>query len=249
MNIAVVDDMAEERENIRRILSDYAAASRTGLSVSEFGSAEELLADYRPLRYSAVFLDIYMEGMSGIEAAQKVRETDKDSLIVFLTTSEDHMPDAFRLHAYEYITKPVGRENLFRVLDDILHRTTPMEIPRFSFMTTQGENAISYDDLVMIGTDAHNYLEIIDKAGNTLTTRMTFQAASGHLLQDKRFLLIRRGVIVNMAYIRKFDNALCHLTMGAPVPISPRSRKKLEQVWDNYLMDKMRSDLLRGGTL
>ena len=208
-----------------------------------------MLADYRPLRYSAVFLDIYMDGMSGIEAAQKVRETDRDALIVFLTTSEDHMPEAFRLHAYEYIIKPVNKKDLFRVMDDILRRTTSVETPRFSFTTSQGEAAISYDDLVMVGTDAHNYLEVTNKAGDTLLTRMTFQTASDVLLQDKRFLLVRRGVIVNMAYIRKIDNALCHLSIGSPIPISSRNRKKLEQVWDNYLVDKMRADFLRGGSL
>ena len=167
---------------------------------------------------------------------------------MFLTTSEDHMPEAFRLHAYEYIIKPVGKEDLFRVMDDILHSSTPVEAPRFSFTTPQGESAISYDDLVMVGTDTHNYLEIIDRTGDTQLTRMTFQSASAILLQDKRFLLIRRGVIVNMAYIRKFDNTVCHLTIGVPVPISPRGQRKLEQVWDNYLMDRMRADSRRGGT-
>lgn len=249
MNIAVIDDLPQERENIRSILADYAAANRIDLSVSEFGSAEELLEGYRPLGYSAVFLDIYMDGMSGIEAAQKVRETDRDSLIVFLTTSEDHMPEAFRLHAYEYIIKPVGKEDLFRVMDDILHRATPAEASRFSFTTSQGETALSYDDLVMVGTDAHNYLEVMDKTGDTQKTRMTFSTAGDILLQDKRFLLIRRGVIVNMAYIRKFDDALCHMNVGIPIPISPRSRKKLEQVWDNYLMDRMRANFRRGGSL
>ena len=240
MNIAVIDDLPEERENIRHILADYAAASRVSLSVSTFSCAEKLLANYRPLQYSAVFLDIYMEGMSGIEAAQKIRETDRDSLIVFLTTSEDHMPEAFRLHAYEYIIKPVDRNDLFLVMDDILRRTTPVEAPRFSFTTSQGDAAVSYDDLVMVGTDAHNYLEVMDKTGSTQQTRMTFQTANDILLKDKRFLLVRRGVIVNMAFIRDFDDCLCHLTSRASIPISSRSRKKLEQVWDNYLMDRMR---------
>ena len=246
VNIAIIDDLPEELENIRRILSGYAAASRIGLSISAFSSAEELLADYRPLQYGAVFLDIYMEGMSGIDAARRIRETDKDALIVFLTTSEDHMPEAFRLHAYEYIIKPVSKEKLFPVMDDILRRTTPVEAPRFSFVTPQGETAISYDDLVMVGTDAHNYLEVTDSFGETQKTRMTFSAAGELLLQDKRFLLIRRGVIVNMAFILEFDDDLCRLTVGRSVPISIRSRKKLEQTWNNYLMDRMREETMKG---
>lgn len=247
MNIAITDDLPKEREKIRHILSEYAASAHIELSVSEYGSAEEFMEDYRPLRYSAVFLDIYMEGMSGIETAQKIRETDKDTIIVFLTTSEDHMQDAFRLHAYEYILKPVQRENLFPMMDDILKRTTPVSSPSFSFISQEGEAGVLYDELVMIGTDTHNYLVVLDKNGHRFLTRMTFAAASAVLLKDKRFLLIRRGVIINMAYIQSFEDDLLHLTVGKPVPISPRNRKKLEQIWDNYLMDRMRFELQRGG--
>ena len=247
MNIAVTDDLPKEREKIIRILTDYAASNHMEISVSEYGSAEEFLADYRPLLYSAVFLDIYMDGLSGIEVAQKIRETDKDTIIIFLTTSEDHMPDAFRLHAYEYIVKPVRKEDLFPVMDDILKKTTPIKSPSFSFQGQDGENSVFYDDLVFVGTDAHNYLVILDKENHEYLTRMTFAAASDLLLKDKRFLLIRRGIIVNMAYIKSFDDRLLNLTVGTPVPISPRNRKKLEQIWDNYLVDRMRSDILKGG--
>ena len=103
------------------------------------------------------------------------------------------------------------------------------------------------DDLVSVGTEAHNYLLILNKEGREFLTRMTFTAASDILLKDKRFLPVRRGVIVNMAYIQNFDDRLLNLTVGSPVPINPRNRSKLEQIWDNYLVDRMRSDILRGG--
>lgn len=247
MNIALTDDMAREREQIQKVLGDYAAANRIRIDVSAFDSAEALLQDYRPLQYTAVFLDIYMGGISGIEAARRIRETDRDALIVFLTTSEDHMPDAWRLHAFEYVVKPVTAEKLFPVLDDILGRVTPVAAPRFSFSSQRAEQSISYDDLVMVGTDTPNYLEITDRSGQAQQTRMTFAEAGALLLQDKRFLLVRRGVIVNMAFIQKFDDSLCHLTVGRPIPISPRSRKKLEQIWDNYLLDSMRDGTAGGG--
>ena len=98
-----------------------------------------------------------------------------------------------------------------------------------------------------MGTEAHNYLVILNKEGREFLTRMTFTAASDILLKDKRFLPVRRGVIVNMAFIQNFDDRLLNLTVGSPVPINPRNRRKLEQIWDNYLVDRMRSDILRGG--
>ena len=246
MNIALTDDRPEEREKIQRILADYSAANRIRVDVSAFGSAEELLRSYRPLQYTAVFLDIYMNGMSGIDAARQIRETDRDALIVFLTSSDAHMPEAWRLHAFEYVLKPVTGENLFPVLDDILGRSTPVTVARFTFSTQGTELSVPYDELVCVGTDAHNYLEVTDANGQTMQTRMTFAEAADVLLADKRFLQVRRGVIVNMAFIRNFDDSSCVMTAGDPVPISPRSRRKLEQAWNNYLMDRMRTDHVRG---
>ena len=247
MNIALTDDLPEERNKIQKLVKDYAAAKHVLIDVSSFGSAEELLREYRPLRYTAVFLDIYMDGMSGIDAARKIREADRDALIVFLTSSDEHMPDAWRLHAFEYVEKPVSAEKIFPVLDDILNRFTPASAPCFTFFGKGAKQSVPYDELVMVGTGAHNYLEITDCSGETRQTRMTFAEASDILLKDKRFLLIWRGVIVNMSFIRKFDDNLCHLTAAPPVPISPRTRKKLEQTWDNYLMDRMRAGPVKGG--
>lgn len=246
MNIALTDDLPQERDKIQRIVRDYAAANRIRIDVSLFGSAEDLLRDYRPLRYTAVFLDIYMDGMSGVDAARRIKEADRDALIVFLTSSKEHMPDAWRLHVFEYVEKPITEEKVFPVLDDILCRVTPTSVPRFSFSGQGTELSVSYDDLVMVGTDAHNYLEVTDRSGETLQTRMTFAEASDILLKDKRFLRVRRGVIVNMAFIQNFDNTFCFLSAASPVPISPRNRKNLEQSWNNYLMDRIREEHPRG---
>lgn len=143
-----------------------------------------------------MFLDIFLDGMSGIDAARIIRDADRDALIVFLTSSNEHMPDAWRLHAFEYVEKPVSEEKLFPVLDDIRDRITPASGPRFSFFGQGSEHSVLYDKLVMVGTNAHNYLEGTDCSGETLQTRMTFAEAGDILLKDKRFLLVRRGVIV-----------------------------------------------------
>lgn len=246
MNIALADDLPEERDKIKKIIKDYAKVKHIRIDVSSFGSAEELFRDYRPLQYTAIFLDIYMDGMNGIDAARKIKEADRDALIVFLTCSKDHVPDAWRLHIYEYIEKPVSEEKIFPVLDDIMDRIRPVFVPRFSFFSQGAEQSVSYNDLVMVGTDAHNYLEITDSSGKTRQTRMTFAEANDILIKDKRFLMIRRGVIVNMAFIQNFDNNLCFLSVASPVPITPRSRKKLEQLWHNYLMGAMQAEYPRG---
>ena len=84
MNIALVDDLAAELDRMEGILDEYATSNGLQIDIQRFASAEELLDVYRPYQYTVVFLDIYMDGATGVEAAQRIRQVDADTIIVFL---------------------------------------------------------------------------------------------------------------------------------------------------------------------
>ena len=242
MNIAIIDDTAMDLRILETALKEYGAVNSLDLTVSAFDGAEAFLADYRPLQYSAVFLDIYMNGLTGIEAAEKIRECDKDTTIIFLTTSTDHMPAAFSVHAYDYITKPVSTERIFRVMDDVLRRQTETNASRLSFSSSKKDYSIPYSDIIAVQTGAKNYVEVIDSKGVSYKTRMTFSGVSEILTQDPRFLLILRGILVNMDYVTGFSQDTCRLTGGLSLPIAIKSGKKIEQIWRNYTFNRIRWD-------
>ena len=76
MNVALIDDMPGELSRIIGIINEYTAASHAPIKTESFTSAEDFLSDYMPHKYLLIFMDIYMEGMNGVEAAKKIRETD-----------------------------------------------------------------------------------------------------------------------------------------------------------------------------
>ena len=89
VNIAVVDDLARDRETVRAKVLGYAACRGLPWQVTVFSGGEELLADLTPGRYDVVFLDILMGGLDGIETARRLRQVDRDALLVFVTTEAD----------------------------------------------------------------------------------------------------------------------------------------------------------------
>ena len=60
----------------------------------------------------AVFLDIQMPGLSGIELAQVLTRFRTPPAIVFVTAHEEHAVDAFELRAVDYVLKPVRADRL-----------------------------------------------------------------------------------------------------------------------------------------
>ena len=245
MNLALVDDNRAERDGLRDILRAYGAANRLELGIDVFPSAEALLADYRPFRYTVIFLDIYMDGMSGVEAARRIRALDDDVLLVFLTTSGEHMPEAFRVHAYDYIQKPADAGRLYRALDDILKRHTTDSV-KLTFTSGRTEVGLPYEEIAAVCSAGH-YLEITDRKGAVYKARMTFSSARELLDRDGRFLQILRGILVNMDCIQDFVGGVCRLKGGLQLPINVRNRKKIEQTWQNYVFSRIRTEALERG--
>lgn len=247
MNIAIVDDRTVDLDNLQKTLEQYAAIRQRELTLTAFSSAEELLAHFRPGMYETIFLDIYMGGMSGVEAAEKIRAVDPDVFLVFLTSSGEHMPEAFQLHAFDYLQKPAQPDRVFRVLNDIWMR---MPAPEASLAFTQDRIDIKlpYKNIVAVETAGH-YLQITDRDGTAYRPRMTFAAVSELLTRDKRFLPIIRGVLVNLDYVTGFGDGICRVQGKTEMrfPVNVREAKKIQQIWRDYVFDKIRgNDLHRG---
>lgn len=240
MNIAIVDDMEQERTRLRDILRDYAAVTGMDLELNCFACADALLKDYRPLTYTVIFMDIFMDGTGGMEAAEKIYAADSDTLLIFFTSSEDYMSRAFLVHAFDYIRKPFDAERIFRVMDDILKKRTA-ETKRLAFSSDRRDYLIPYSEIMAVRTFDH-YLEITTGKGMTYRTRMTFAAAANQLSEDRRFLPILRGVLVNMDYILHFSGGTCYLEGGLHLPINVRNSKKIERTWRNYVFAKIRNE-------
>ena len=107
MNIAIVDDSASDRRHLEQILQKYAAINQLDMNIEHFSGGEAFLNHYQPYQYTIIFLDIFMNGITGIKTAEIIRKTDEESVLVFLTTSEDHRPEAFR-----YLLPPISASPL-----------------------------------------------------------------------------------------------------------------------------------------
>ena len=240
MNIAIVEDNREDREALEALLRSYAAIHRADFETTHFSDAGLLLSAYQPLQYTVIFLDIFLEGTSGLEAANEIRRQDKDTILIFITTSDEHQADALHVHAFDYITKPISQEDIYRVMDDILSQYTAADTRRLTFTSSRKEYSLAYSEIA-------NYQEILDKYGESYKTRMTFSAVSGELAQDSRFLRILRGIFVNMDYVTGFRDGTCLLYNSPPLPLNVRYARQIEQVWKNYTFSKLRTEALRSG--
>ena len=232
MRVAVIDDESIFRMQLKMMVEKLSIAKGVQIIVDEFPGGREFLDSLSEKRYDIVFMDIYMPEMDGIETAKTLRKRTERTFLVFLTASDGHYPDAFSLHAFDYVTKPFTLQRIKQVLDEIIEHT-PMDEAFIKITVGALEEKIHLKDIISVTTDGH-YLEINRADGVTNRVRLT----SGEFLKmagdDKRFIMVNRGIIINMDYIDYVDGGDIYMDDKTIFPISARKNAEISQQIKDY---------------
>ncbi len=111
LSILIVDDNSANRRLYQATLQDL------GAEIDATSSGEEALLMCNQRRYAMILLDVHLDGMSGFEVAQRIRDSQQgpDAPIVFVSAMYVHENDTYRgyrLGAVDYILSPVVPEVL-----------------------------------------------------------------------------------------------------------------------------------------
>lgn len=118
MKLAIVDDNEIEQEIILNTLDVYSKEHSVHFEIETFSDGGSFLGAYQSVDYDLVFMDIFLADQNGIDIVRKIRQTDSKVLIVFLTTSADHIFEAAPFHFFDYILKPFEYKQISHVLDE-----------------------------------------------------------------------------------------------------------------------------------
>ena len=116
MRIAAVDDEAHVLERFERIVSNLTELNLCGL----FETGEQLLTYLRENPLDAVFLDIEMPGVNGLQLSEQIQNLNKNIEIIFVTAFNQYAVEAFEAQAIDYIMKPLTEERLHKTIRRLL---------------------------------------------------------------------------------------------------------------------------------
>ncbi|MBF5055131.1 alginate biosynthesis regulator [Alcanivorax sp. 521-1] len=111
MKVLVCDDEALARMRLKRLV-EMAHMEVTG----EAASGREAVECAGRTRPDVVLMDIRMPDMDGLEAAGHLQKMEHPPAVIFCTAYDEHALQAFRVHAVDYLLKPVSADDLKRAL-------------------------------------------------------------------------------------------------------------------------------------
>ncbi|MDD3169356.1 MAG: LytTR family DNA-binding domain-containing protein [Eubacteriales bacterium] len=241
MRIAVIDDNASDRKTAIALAKEYfnqrKEYEKMQLVFDEYDSAEAFFNSYIKGVYDILFLDIYMRSLTGIDLARQISFTDENCHIIFLTSSEEHYPESYEVHAKGYVTKPL-RESSFSFCNALDYVMKQFSL-QFSGITLSLNGAEAFCALKEIMFFEMNngrlYLHLIEK---TLELSGRYSDYSTELLKDSRFMECYRNLIVNMDYIHNYTEDSFLLKNEEAVPISRRKKQMVLNQYIKYFLGK-----------
>lgn len=116
MRIAAIDDEAHALERFERMVSEISEIQLCGL----FETGGQLLHYLNEHPLDAVFLDIEMPGVNGLQLSEQIQGLNKNIEIIFVTAFNQYAVEAFEAQAMDYIMKPLTEERLGKTVRRLL---------------------------------------------------------------------------------------------------------------------------------
>ena len=235
LHIAVCDDEESFVQNLKEQLMRYAQECAQQIRVTVFYDGSELVNGYDP-SIDLVFLDIQMNRMDGLAAAERIRQMDGEVGIIFLTTLTRYALEGYKYQATNYIIKPMKYARLKAEMDRWMQRRPAKESPSLVVVNDSGRYRVLLKELKYVETFNRNLLLHTEKE-NILCYRSMKEMERE--LAGSGFVRCHTSYIVNLSYVKGVKKLEIELLDGAQLPISQPKRKefmeKLTEYWGDQL--------------
>jgi DNA-binding LytR/AlgR family response regulator len=222
VRVLVVDDEAPARDELAYLL-------RRDPRIREVATASSGTDALRVLQESevdAIFLDIAMPALSGLDLAGVLARFQQPPAIVFVTAHAQHAVDAFELHAVDYLLKPVREarlaESVRRITDS--NATQPELAPDDTIaVELAGVTRLIHRTEVRYVEAQGDYSRLNTATGSHLV-RIPISALEERW-RSAGFVRIHRSTLVALAHVQQFrddDGRLSVLVAGRELPASRR---------------------------
>ena len=229
LRVLVVDD---ERPALAELSWLLQRDERIGEVLTADSSAEALRV-LQEEDVDAVFSDIRMPGLSGLELAQVLRRFRNPPRIVFVTAHEEHAVDAFALDVVDYLLKPVRDSRLAEAVRRIVdsgaaaaeqeEETIPVELGGVTRFVRRGD--VRYVEA------QGDYARLHTPDGNALV-RVPLSRLEEDWA-DAGFVRIHRSHLVALAHFTEVRTAAGRVSVvvgGAELPVSRRHTRQLRDL-------------------
>ena len=232
IHLAFVEDDPATADLLQNCLDRYGREKNIDLQATHYASAEAFLESYSQ-RFGLVLMDIRLGGgMSGMEAAQRLRRQDEDVPLIFITSLAQYAVKSYEVNALDFLLKPFSYTQFSMRMDKAMRIIAREEDVRLSVTTEKGIRVLSSREITFLEVSDHDLLIHTEEA--VLSTRGSLSRKEKELA-GRSFVRTNVCYLVNLRYVSEIDGTMLVLTTGEKLSISRSRRKEVFSALAKYL--------------
>lgn len=221
LRIAIVEDETNQARKLLDYVERYSSDCGVGIDAFHYDSGLTFLEEYRE-GFDAVFLDIGMPMMDGMECAHKLRERDENVMIIFVTSMAQYAIKGYEVNAIAYMLKPVLYEEFAVKLAKVVRNVQRRDRATYTIVRKDATNILNVRDIIYIEVFDHNLVFHTADAEYEVYGKLSI------LEEDERFarfVKISKSHLVNCIHITTINKDTL-IAGGKLLPLTRRRRKE-----------------------
>lgn len=204
IRIAVCDDDERDLAKICYTLNNIAIKIDIDIKIFSYSEGTKLLADKK--EYDLIFLDIEMgkDKIDGIETAKQIRLYDMNVPIVYVTLYPNYWRRAYKVHAFDFVSKPYKFEDIENVMRDFIASLKEKHEKNVTFDTNDGTIVLSMNSISYLKLSSKRHIDIYTTYGNYISNESLNSIMEK--LDKNQFFRTSRDHIVNLNFVAIFRN-------------------------------------------
>ena len=213
MLIAICDDDLNFIKTIKEHLSFYSGEHNADFEIHTFTNSQNLINSN--IKFNIAILDVEMPDLNGLQTAERIRQIDKSVIISFLTNYAEFAVHGYDVGAFRYILKNqpdyVYTKQLNSIVDECKQR-----FKTFSFTNKNISFKFRLADIIYF--EGHKRKVSLFTITGELEYGGDFTEICSELIKYN-FILINRGLLVNLEQIQNISKSDIILSNGRKIPI------------------------------
>ena len=223
MVIGICDDENVIRDKIEKICINETKKYCEDVVIQKYSDGREVLEK----DFDILILDIEMEDVDGIVVKNYFQKRKKNTIIIFVTSHNELMSQAFGVNVMGFVTKSYLDNQLQVMLDNAMKRV----------MNTVSIEGVDSRKVCYI--QAEHVYNILHLENETEVSVRCSSADLEKMLEVVGFIRVHRTYIINMAYVEHIRDKSVVIN-GKEIPVSTRLKSRLRKEYSRYCRENAR---------
>lgn len=230
LRIAIVEDDEKEAGELKSMLERYAYENKQEIEIFTYQNPIPFLNNYSA-KFDLIFMDIQMPYMDGIKAAEKLRQLDSVTILIFVTNMAYMAGKGYEVQAFDFVVKPIQYDFLVLKMERVLESLARRQEKKIIIPSDGAKVCVTVSSIIYVEVMNHRLIyhtEYGDYSSYSTITKAQQQ------LEEFDFALCNNCYLVNLRFVKSVRQYI--VTVGnVELKISHPKKKSFMEALNNYI--------------